>query len=55
MKKICYIVTVPITIKAFFIPQLKYCYKFYFENNKSLEECLELIKQNKEQRYDGTF
>jgi len=24
MKKICYIVTVPITIRSFFIPQLKY-------------------------------
>lgn len=24
MKKICYIVTVPVTIRAFFVPQLKY-------------------------------
>ena len=24
MKKICYVVTIPLTIRAFFIPQLKY-------------------------------
>ena len=24
MKKICYVVTIPLTIKAFFIPQLQY-------------------------------
>ena len=24
MKKICYVVTIPLTIKSFFIPQLKY-------------------------------
>ena len=24
MKKICYVVTIPLTIRAFFIPQLRY-------------------------------
>lgn len=24
MKKICYVVTIPLTVKAFFIPQIKY-------------------------------
>ena len=31
MKKICYVVTIPLTIKAFFIPQLKYLANNGFE------------------------
>lgn len=31
MKKICYVVTVPITIRAFFVPQLQYLAEHGFE------------------------
>ena len=31
MKKICYVVTVPITIRAFFVPQLQYLAEHEFE------------------------
>ena len=31
MKKICYVVTIPLTIRAFFIPQLKFLSKNGFD------------------------
>lgn len=42
MKKICYIVTLPVTIKAFFIPQLKYLSNKGFEVSVICNEDFEL-------------
>ncbi len=42
MKKICYVVTVPITIRAFFIPQLKYLAEHGFEVHVICSEDQEL-------------
>ena len=42
MKKICYVVTVPITIKAFFIPQLQYLAEHGFEVHVICSEDQEL-------------
>ena len=44
MKKICYVVTVPITIRAFFIPQLKYLAEHEFEVHVICSEDPELQK-----------
>ena len=43
MKKICYVVTIPLTIRSFFIPQLKYLADNNFEVYVicSFDECLE--------------
>lgn len=48
MKKICYIVTLPVTIKAFFIPQLKYL------SNKGFEVSLK-AKSKKGSVYDEVY